>query len=305
MSIFNKFKKSLQKTRTGFTDQLKSVFSNNKGLTEDLIDEIEEALIIGDIGVDTTLELVEILRKKVKKERNLDYETVIEVLKSEIKNEIKESLSGYENNNIDANPLVIVVVGVNGAGKTTSIGKLANYYKKQGKSVVLAAADTFRAAAVDQLEVWRERVGVEIIKNNEGTDPAAVAFDSIQSVVAKKNDVLIVDTAGRIHTNVNLMQELEKISRVLKKVVPDAPHKVLLTIDGNTGQNAISQAKSFVSTIGVNGIILTKLDGTAKGGSVIPIIKNLKIPIEFIGTGEQKDDFEEFDLDQFIDALFE
>ncbi|MCP4725079.1 MAG: signal recognition particle-docking protein FtsY [bacterium] len=305
MSIFDKLKSGLQKTRDGFTANLKNILSSNKGLTEELIEEIEETLITGDIGVDTTLHLIDVLREKLGKEKNLTYEQIVDVLKQELTNEC-ETISGNipENNNFESKPHVILVTGVNGTGKTTSIGKLSHYYKQQGKNVILAAADTFRAAAVEQLEVWKDRVGVDLIKNKEGTDPAAVAFDSVQAAVARSMDILIVDTAGRIHTNTNLMQELEKVKRVINKALPGAPHETLLVLDGNTGQNSITQAKIFTSTLGVDGLILTKLDGTAKGGAAIPIMKNLKIPIKYIGIGEQIEDFQLFNIKSYIDALF-
>ncbi len=304
MAIFDKLKKGLQKTRNGFTDQLKSILNLNKGMSEELIEEIEEILITGDIGVDITLSFVEKLREVTNKEKDLSYDKVVTMLKTQIIDELKPIIGDFDPAIMNQKPHVILVVGVNGTGKTTTIGKLANYYKNLGKKVMLCAGDTFRAAAIDQLEVWTKRIGVEIIKNTEGTDPAAVAFDSLHSAIAKDADVLIVDTAGRIHTNVNLMGELEKIKRVLGKVMPDAPHQTYLVIDGNTGQNAIAQAKIFTSHINVDGLVVTKLDGTAKGGAAIPIIKELNIPIKFIGIGEQKDDIQVFNIEDYINALF-
>lgn len=304
MSIFDKLKSGLQKTRDGFSNNLKSILASNKGLTEELIEEIEETLITGDIGVDTTLNLIEIMREQLGKEKNLTYEQVISILKEELINEFNAITAGIPFKNVTAKPHVILVTGVNGTGKTTSIGKLSHFYKLQGKKVILAAADTFRAAAVEQLEVWKDRVGVDLIKNVEGSDPAAVAFDSVQAAVARNMDILIVDTAGRIHTNHNLMQELEKVKRVIGKALPEAPHETLLVLDGNTGQNSITQAKIFTSSLGVDGLILTKLDGTAKGGAAIPIMKDLKIPIKYIGIGEQTEDFQLFNIKSYVDALF-
>jgi fused signal recognition particle receptor len=304
MSIFEKLKNGLQKTRNGLTANLKTILSSNKGLTENLIEEIEETLITGDIGVDTTLSLIDVLREKLEKEKNLTYDQVISILKEELINEFNSISDEEQASNALSKPHVILVAGVNGTGKTTSIGKLAHLYKQQGKKVILAAADTFRAAAVEQLEVWKNRVGVELIKNKQGTDPAAVAFDAVQAAIARDMDILIVDTAGRIHTNSNLMQELDKVKRVIGKALPGAPHEILLVLDGNTGQNSITQAKIFTSTLGINGLILTKLDGTAKGGAAIPIMKDLKIPIKYIGIGEQTEDFQMFNIKNYVDALF-
>lgn len=304
IKLFGKLKEGLSKTRTNVSDKIQTIFTGRRGLTEDVLEELEETLILADIGVDTTMMLLDALREKLSKEKDVSFEQVIEVLREEIENDV---LPIVEKGGIMLEgkaPYVILVVGVNGTGKTTSIGKLANYFKSQGKRVMLAAGDTFRAAAVEQLEVWKDRIGVEIIKNKEGTDPAAVAFDAVQSACAKEIDVLIVDTAGRIHTNVNLMQELSKIKRVIGKVIPEAPHKTLLVIDSNMGQNAISQAKMFTGEINVDGIFLSKLDGTAKGGAAIPIMKQLQVPIEFIGLGEQKDDMQLFNIKEFTQAIF-
>ena len=304
LNVFNKLKKSLTKTRSNVTDRIQEIFRLKKGLTEEMLEELEEALITADIGVDTTMLLIELLRERFEKNREIAYEDVVDALKKEIDAELEPVFLRETSSPESAAPYVILVVGVNGTGKTTTIGKLAHYYKAQGKRVMLAAGDTFRAAAIDQLEVWKKRTGVEIIKNKEGADPAAVAYDATQSAAAKNIDVLIIDTAGRIHTNVNLMQELTKIERVIKKNIPDAPHETLLVIDANMGQNAIAQAKLFTGAIAVTGLILTKLDGTAKGGAAIPIMKSLHIPIRFIGTGEQKEDLHVFNIQDYTDALF-
>jgi len=304
MSLFNKLKNSLRKTRSNVSARIQSVVHGRKGLTENLLEELEEVLITADIGVETTMMLIDALREKLKNEKEISFENILNVLKEEIRNDLEPIAKKDSAPLSEAKPCVILVVGVNGTGKTTSIGKLAHYYKKQNKDVLLAAGDTFRAAAIEQLEVWKKRVGVDLIKNKEGTDPAAVAFDAAQSALARNTDILIVDTAGRIHTNVNLMQELSKIKRVVGKVIPGAPHKTLLVIDANMGQNAISQAKMFTDAIDVDGIFLSKLDGTAKGGAVIPIMKNLQIPIEFIGIGEQMDDMQMFNIVEYTEALF-
>ncbi|MFC1477432.1 signal recognition particle-docking protein FtsY [candidate division KSB1 bacterium] len=305
MSLFNKLKNSLEKTRSNFGSKIHTVFSSNKGLTEELLEELEEALITADMGVETSMMLIDAVRERFQKEKNVSYEEVVALLKDEICNDLSQVIALSDETGAAHSPLVILIVGVNGTGKTTSIGKLAHYYKSSGKRVLLSASDTFRAAAVDQLDIWKTRVGVEIVKNVEGTDPAAVAFDAAQAAQARGSDVLIVDTAGRIHTNVNLMQELEKIKRVLGKIIPDAPHQSLLVIDAIMGQNAISQAQMFVQKIDINGLILTKLDGTAKGGAAIPIMKQLKTPIKYIGIGEQKEDFQLFNIREYVDALFD
>jgi len=308
-SILHNLKSGLKRTRSNLTSPLRALIqSPTKGISQELLEEIEERLILGDIGVEISTAIVDSIREHFQKEKDVSYEQFVDVIKDEIKNQLSSILP--ENNSKypakrDESPMVILMVGVNGTGKTTAIGKLAYYYKNQGKRVLLAAADTFRAAAVDQLEIWKERIGVDIIKNKEGTDPAAVAYDSAQAALARNVNVLLIDTAGRIHTNVNLMQELEKIKRVIGKVIPCAPHKTLLVIDANMGQNSISQARLFTDALDISGIFLSKLDGTAKGGAVIPIMKNLKIPIEFVGIGEQKEDIRLFNISEFTDALFD
>lgn len=303
MGFFGRLKESLSKTRKNFVEKIDSIVTGRKIIDEELYEELEEALIQADVGIDAALELVENLRGEVKKRRIGDPEELRAVLKELIQEILGEETAAI---NIDSEqPAVIMVVGVNGVGKTTTIGKLARYYKEQGKSVLLSAADTFRAAAIDQLEIWGNRVGVAVIKHSEGSDPAAVAFDSLQAARARKIDVLIVDTAGRLHTKSNLMEELKKVHRVLGREMPGAPHEVLLVLDATTGQNAISQARLFKEAVGVTGVALTKLDGTAKGGVVIAIKQGLDIPIKMIGVGEGIDDLRPFNAREFAAALFE
>jgi len=302
MGFFGKLKESLSKTRKNFVEKIDSIVTGRKIIDEGLYEELEEALIQADVGIDASLELVDNLRAEVKKRRISNPEDLYAVLK-----ELIQGILGDETAALDTastQSAVIMVVGVNGVGKTTTIGKLAHYYKESGKSVLLAAADTFRAAAIDQLEIWGNRVGVGVIKHSEGSDPAAVAFDSVHAAQARKIDVLIVDTAGRLHTKSNLMEELKKVRRVLGREMPDAPHEVLLVLDATTGQNAISQARLFKEVVGVTGLVLTKLDGTAKGGVVIAIKQGLDIPIKMIGVGEGIDDLRPFNAREFVDALF-
>ncbi|MEJ5244814.1 MAG: signal recognition particle-docking protein FtsY [Bacteroidota bacterium] len=306
---FDKIKQGLSKTRNSLVDNLKALLGGGRKIDDALIDEIEEILILSDIGVATTEKIIETLRKRVKREGYENAEDLYVLLKQEILNLLVESPSA-KNDAIyeipDENtPWVIIVVGVNGVGKTTTIGKLAYNYKSAGKSVVIGAADTFRAAANEQLEIWAERAGVEIIQQQQGADPAAVAFDTLKSAISKKKDVVIIDTAGRLHNKGHLMAELEKISRVVKKLKPDAPNDVYLILDATTGQNAIQQAKEFSKVANITGIVLTKLDGTAKGGVVIPIANELNIPVRYIGVGEKIDDLQPFDPKAFVDALFE
>ncbi|KAF1086729.1 Signal recognition particle receptor FtsY [Sporotomaculum syntrophicum] len=302
MGFFGRLKESLSKTRKNFVEKIDSIVTGRKVIDEELYEELEEALIQADVGIDASLELVENLRAEVKSRRISNPEDLYTVLK-----ELIQDILGVASTDININsaqPAVIMVVGVNGVGKTTTIGKLAHYFKANGKSVLLSAADTFRAAAIDQLEIWGNRVGVAVIKHSEGSDPAAVAFDSMHAAQARKIDVLIVDTAGRLHTKSNLMEELKKVHRVIGREMPDAPHEVLLVLDATTGQNAISQARLFKEAVGVTGIALTKLDGTAKGGVVIAIKQGLDIPIKMIGVGEGIDDLRPFDAREFVDALF-
>lgn len=302
MAFLNKLKESLTKTRQNLVGKIDQVIHRYKNIDEEIYEELEEALIQADVGVNTAVELVERLRRAVRERREDDAEKLRPMLK-----EIIKEIMGEESVpvNLDGNcPTVIMVVGVNGAGKTTTIGKLAHYYKSEGKKVVLGAADTFRAAAVEQLEIWANRVGVDLIKHREGSDPAAVAFDSLQAARARRADVLIIDTAGRLHTKTNLMEELKKIKRVLNREMPGAPHEVLLVLDATNGQNAVSQAKLFGEAVGVTGIALTKLDGSAKGGVVIAVNSTLEIPIKLIGVGEGLEDIRPFIAGEFVDALF-
>lgn len=304
IQLLNSLKSGLRRTRNNLTNSLKSLIPGKKGLSKDLLEKIEQVLILGDIGVNTATEITDEIKQRFQKEKEVNYDQVVNVIKEEIQSKV--DFLTLKDNGISSlkSPYVILVVGVNGTGKTTSIGKLAHYYSSKGKRVLLAAADTYRAAAIDQLEKWKDKAGVEIVKNEEGTDPAAVAFDSAQAALARSMDVLLVDTAGRIHTNVNLMQELEKVKRVIGKVIPGAPHKILLIIDAIMGQNAISQARAFTGSLDVDGIFITKLDGTAKGGALIPIMRELKIPIDFVGFGEQKEDIKLFNINEYLDALF-
>ncbi|MGB4450921.1 MAG: signal recognition particle-docking protein FtsY [Tepidanaerobacteraceae bacterium] len=297
MSFLNRLKESLSKTRENFSERIDSLLKFTKKIDDETFEELEELLIASDVGVNTTLELIDKLKEESRKIKSP--EELKEKLKEEIINLFPES------SNISlTSPTVMLVVGVNGVGKTTSIGKLANKYKKQGKKVILAAADTFRAAAIDQLEIWGNRVGVDLIKHQEGADPASVLFDALQAGKARKADLIICDTAGRLHTKKNLMKELKKLYRVCQKEYPEANVTSLLVLDATTGQNALVQAKTFKEAVDFQGIILTKLDGTAKGGIVVAIASELKIPVWYIGIGEGIDDLQEFDHQTFVDALF-
>ena len=301
MGFFDRLKDGLMKTRKSITEKIDQVLVSFGKVDEELFEELEEILITSDIGIDTTLKIIESLKEKVRERKIIDAMKVKDLLKEELK-EILES--GDNSLKLDTKPAVIIVIGVNGVGKTTSIGKIANYYKSQGKKVLLAAGDTFRAAAIDQLEIWADRVGVEIIEQKEGSDPAAVVFDAAQAAKSRKADLLICDTAGRLHTKKNLMEELKKVSRVLDRELPGADRETLLVLDATTGQNAISQAKTFRETADITGIVLTKLDGTAKGGIVIAIKSELDIPVKLIGVGEQIDDLQKFNASEFVEALF-
>jgi fused signal recognition particle receptor len=301
VGFFSRLKEGLTKTRQEFVAKIENLIGIGKKIDEDLFEELEELLIQADVGVNTAVKLVEDLRKAVKERKIEESAELKPLLKELIANIMGSEQSAL---NLAGQPAVIVVVGVNGVGKTTTIGKLANNLKNEGKKVLIAAGDTFRAAAIDQLEIWSTRVGCELIKHKEGADPAAVVFDAIQAAKARKSDVLIVDTAGRLHTKTNLMEELKKIFRVISRENPNSPYEVLLVLDATTGQNAISQAKLFGKASGVTGIVLTKLDGTAKGGVVIAIKSELDIPVKFVGIGEKLDDLKEFDPQEFVDALF-
>lgn len=302
MGFFDKLKKGLEKTRQSFTEKIEQIIVGYAKIDDEFLDELEEALIMADVGVKTTDYLMKEIRKGIKSKEIKNPED----LKPFIQKQISEILGGttVKEKITDDTPIVILVIGVNGVGKTTTIGKLGNYYKQEGKSVMFAAADTFRAAAIDQLEIWGNRVGVDVIKHTEGADPAAVAFDAVQSAKARKVDVLIIDTAGRLHTKYNLMEELKKVTRVIQREIPKAPHETLLVLDATTGQNAINQAQIFSKAAGISGLVLTKLDGTAKGGVVIGMKAELDIPVKWIGIGEGIDDLRPFDSDSFAKALF-
>lgn len=300
MGFFDKLKSGLGKTKQTINEKINNVFSSFRKVDEELLEELEEVLVTSDIGMETSMEIIEKLRTKIKKEKIEDEADV----KRALKEIMKEILDVAEPKlNLDTKPSVILVVGVNGVGKTTSIGKIANKLVKEGKKVVIAAADTFRAAAVEQLEIWAERSNSTIVKKNEGTDPASVVFDAIQKTKELDADVLICDTAGRLHNKKYLMDELAKIKKVIEKEMPEASKEVLMVLDAETGQNAILQVKAFKETTDITGIVLTKLDGTAKGGVVLGIVAENKIPVKFIGVGEQIDDMEVFNLQEFLDAI--
>jgi fused signal recognition particle receptor len=302
-NLLERLKQGIQKTRSGFVSMLDDALYGRKEIDADLLEELEYSLITADIGVRTATEVIESVRQRVDRHlvndagevRSLIQQHLIEVLQA---SEAPVPL-------VTEPPAVVMVVGVNGAGKTTTIGKLTHRFKREGRSVLLCAADTFRAAAIEQLEVWGQRTSTEVIRQKQGSDPSAVLFDSLQAAKARKIDYVIVDTAGRLHTKTNLMAELEKMSRTAKRVVPDAPHEVLLVLDATTGQNGLEQAKHFTQSSGVTGIVLTKLDGTAKGGVVVAIARELNLPIRYIGVGEQLDDLLPFEADRFVASLFE
>jgi fused signal recognition particle receptor len=298
-----RLKEGLTRTRQELVEKVEQIITFRKTIDEELYEELEEVLIQADVGVNTTLQLIEGLRQKVKERKITEPSQLKDLLKEEIAQIFEYEQAAL---NLSAGqPAVFLVVGVNGVGKTTTIGKLAYRYRQEGKRVVVAAADTFRAAAIDQLEIWGDRAGVEIISHKEGADPAAVVFDALQAARSRQADILLADTAGRLHTKVNLMEELKKVRRVVEREYPGAPHEVLLVLDATTGQNAIQQAKMFTEATGVTGIVLTKLDGTAKGGIVIAIAAELQIPVKLIGIGEQMDDLRDFSAQEFIEALFD
>lgn len=299
MGFFDKLKEGLGKTKSSFDEKLNSAFSAFRKIDEELLEELEEILITSDIGLDTSVNIISNLRTRIKKENIKEAEDV----KQALREEMEEILNIDNTMHLETKPSVILVVGVNGVGKTTSIGKIANRLKKDGKKIVIAAADTFRAAAVEQLEIWSKRAGCDIVKKEEGADPASVVYEAIKITKETNADVLICDTAGRLHNKKYLMDELEKINRVINKELPDSSKEVLLVLDATTGQNAISQVKAFSETTEVTGLVLTKLDGTAKGGAVFGIVDENKIPVKFIGVGEQIDDMEKFDAKEFIKAI--
>ena len=300
MGFFEKLKNGLNKTKTSFDEKMNGIFSNFRKVDEELLEELEEALIMSDVGANTSVTIINNLRNRVKKDNLKDAEEVKQALREEIQAIFDKTDKKL---NLETKPSVILVVGVNGVGKTTSIGKIANRLRKDGKKVVVAAADTFRAAAVEQLEIWANRAGCEIVKREEGVDPASVVYDAIKITKEKNADVLICDTAGRLHNKKYLMDELVKIKKVIDKELPDASEEVLMVLDATTGQNAIMQVQAFKETVDITGIILTKLDGTAKGGAVIGIVNEDQVPVKFIGVGEQIDDMEIFNSEDFVKAL--
>jgi fused signal recognition particle receptor len=311
--LFNKEKKQaldegLSKTKESIFGKLKRAVVGKSRVDEEVLDELENILISSDVGVSTTVKIIERIEKRASRDKYVNADELNVILKEEIAFLLLENkiADGYSNFDLPGNkkPYVIMVVGVNGVGKTTTIGKLSHQFKKAGKKVVLGAADTFRAAAVDQLKIWSERTGVDIVEKGMNADPGSVAFDTLNSAIAKEADVVIIDTAGRLHNKINLMNELTKIRNVMKKVIPDAPHEVLLVLDGSTGQNAFEQAKQFTAATDVTALAITKLDGTAKGGVVIGISDQFQIPVKYIGVGEKMEDLQVFDKKEFVDSLF-
>lgn len=303
MGFFSKLKQGLEKTRKGFVEKVVELVTGVKKIDDELYEQLEEILVQSDLGVTTSVDLVEKLRAEVKARKISDPQQLKDIMK-----ELIGDILGQEGRPLNlkhGDLTIIMVVGVNGVGKTTTIGKLAQKFKQEGKKVILAAGDTFRAAAIDQLEIWSQRVGVEIVHHQEGSDPAAVVYDAIVAARSRKMDVLIIDTAGRLHTKSNLMEELKKVFRVIQREVPDAPHEVLLVLDATTGQNALNQARIFKDAVAVTGVVLTKLDGTAKGGMVVSIARELGIPVKLIGIGEKAEDLREFEPQEFTDALFD
>ena len=317
MGLFSFFKKDkeakedlnkgLEKTRTSVFDRISKAIIGKSTVDDEVLDNLEEILVTSDVGVDTTLKIIDRIQKRVARDKYLGTSELNMILKEEIASLLQENNSGDGSSfdlPEDKKPYVIMVVGVNGVGKTTTIGKLAYNFKMAGKKVVLGASDTFRAAAVDQLKIWADKVGVPIVSQGMGADPASVAFDTVKSAVAQDADVVLIDTAGRLHNKVGLMNELSKIKKVCQKVIPDAPHEVLLVLDASTGQNAIEQARQFIAATEVNALALTKLDGTAKGGVVIGISDQFKIPVKYIGVGEKMENLQIFDRNEFVDSLF-
>ncbi|MGN1352189.1 MAG: signal recognition particle-docking protein FtsY [Clostridia bacterium] len=300
MGFFNKLKEGLGKTRNNFNDKINDVFSSFRKVDEDLLEELEEILIMSDIGFETANNIITKLRERIKKEKISDAEEIKKALKEEMKAILDKTDNSLK---LETKPSVVLVVGVNGVGKTTSIGKIANKFRKEGKKVILAAADTFRAAAVEQLEIWANRANVDIVKKEEGADPASVVFDAIKKTREENADILICDTAGRLHNKKYLMDELLKIKKVIDKELPGSSKEILLVLDATTGQNAIEQVKAFKEVADITGLVLTKLDGTAKGGVVLGIVNENKIPVKFVGVGEKIDDMEVFNSEDFINAI--
>lgn len=303
MKIYERLKDGLRRTRDKLRDGFAGVFQFRRQIDDDVLEELEEVLFTADIGVEEVDRIMESLKAAYKEKKIEDTDQLLEYLKGELKRHLGEMNS--EIVQAPSAPTVILIIGVNGSGKTTSIAKLSRRYKDEGKKVLLAACDTFRAAAIEQLEVWANRLSVDIVRHKTGSDPAAVAYDAAEAAVSRGADVMIIDTAGRLHTKEHLMRELEKIVRVLKKKIPEAPHESLLVLDATTGQNGLSQAKTFKEEIGLTGIILAKLDGTAKGGIVLAINNQLKLPVKFVGIGEKAEDFTDFDSEGFVDGMFE
>ncbi len=303
MGFVGKLKKGLSKTRGRLSEGLGRVFLGPKEIAENVAEELEEVLIEADIGVRATNEILEMVTERVSRKELKDRESLIQALKEKVREMvvIPDSTPLMESHE---KPLIVLIVGVNGVGKTTTIGKLGKIFREQGKTVLFSAADTFRAAAIDQLGIWAERIGADLVRHNPGADPSAVAFDSVQAALKRGSDVVLIDTAGRLHTKDNLMAQLEKMKRVIAKVIPGAPHRVLLILDGTNGQNALSQAREFMKSTGVTDLIITKLDGTARGGVIIPIIQEFQVPIDFVGVGEQEDDLIPFDANEFVELLF-
>jgi fused signal recognition particle receptor len=302
--LIEKLKKGLSKTHQGFVEKIDRLFLGKKTIDKDLLEDLEAVLFTADLGVKTATQLIEGVQQGLKRGELQEPEKIKEYIKQEMLKILQSAEKPLAVDFSRTKPFVIMVIGVNGVGKTTTIAKMAHQYVEQGKKVLIGAADTFRAAAVEQLEIWSKRVGADLIKQSKGSDPSAVAFDSIHAAKARESDLVFIDTAGRIHTKINLMEELKKIKRIIGRECPGAPHEILLILDATTGQNAISQAKLFNEVIGVTGIALTKLDGTAKGGIIVGITEELRIPIRYIGVGEAMDDLKEFNASDFVEALF-